>query len=144
MSFDRQTPEYRKWRNDVLFRDGYKCAVCGSKDNLEAHHIKPVAQFPELALDINNGTTLCLKCHYDAHGKRYSDSIVNSTPSLIGNLHPIFIKLREWTYYLSYRTNIVRRFWKELPLPHKFKRWLEELFIAFIVLLIFMIGSVLR
>jgi 5-methylcytosine-specific restriction endonuclease McrA len=39
------------------------CIICGSTEKLEAHHVKPRAQFPELALEIDNGITLCKKCH---------------------------------------------------------------------------------
>jgi 5-methylcytosine-specific restriction endonuclease McrA len=40
-----------------------RCINCGSTKQLEAHHILPRAQFPELALKIDNGVTLCKKCH---------------------------------------------------------------------------------
>lgn len=50
------------WSNFVRERDG-KCQVCGSTHNLEAHHIKPKSQKPELSIDVNNGITLCHECH---------------------------------------------------------------------------------
>jgi len=40
------------------------CAVCGSTEKLEVHHIKPFSQNPELELDPNNLITLC-------EGKKY-------------------------------------------------------------------------
>lgn len=40
-----------------------RCINCGSTKQLEAHHILPRAQFPELALAPDNGVTLCKKCH---------------------------------------------------------------------------------
>ena len=36
----RNNYSYRQWRKAVLERDGFKCAYCGSTENLEAHHIK--------------------------------------------------------------------------------------------------------
>ena len=35
------------------------CAVCGGKEKLEVHHIKPFHEHPELELDSNNLITLC-------------------------------------------------------------------------------------
>lgn len=36
-----------------------QCAVCGSTQNLNVHHIKPYHQHPELELEENNLITLC-------------------------------------------------------------------------------------
>ena len=57
-------------RDDFLAENG-KCFICGSRSNLEVHHIKDVSNFPELELDENNLMTLCdgsdrfegLSCH---------------------------------------------------------------------------------
>lgn len=53
------------WRMNVLKRDGYQCRICGSKDELNAHHIIPVGVDKEkrYVYDVNNGITLCKKCH---------------------------------------------------------------------------------
>ncbi len=40
-----------------------RCIICASTEKLEAHHVKPRAQFPELALEPDNGVSLCKKCH---------------------------------------------------------------------------------
>lgn len=59
---DRGTPKFRAWRKAVFERDGYTCFICtvytGGGD-LEAHHIKSYAKYPELRFDIDNGITLC-------------------------------------------------------------------------------------
>lgn len=47
----RNSYSYRKWRKAVIERDKV-CMKCGCKNNLEAHHIKPFAKYPELALDL--------------------------------------------------------------------------------------------
>lgn len=71
--------KYRQWRSDVFTRDNFTCQFCLDKrgGNLEADHIKPFAlilkennikSFKQ-ALDceelwnINNGRTLCIRCH---------------------------------------------------------------------------------
>lgn len=73
----RRTPEYIAWRTAVFERDSYTCRDCGDKQggNLRAHHEKPMAEFPELAYDVNNGVTLCHPCHELRHFK--PDSIRN-------------------------------------------------------------------
>lgn len=61
------TPEYNSWREAVFIRDGRKCVVCGykgSKSNpLQADHILAKSLHPDKMYDVNNGRTLCLRCH---------------------------------------------------------------------------------
>lgn len=59
----RSSLEYRLWRSAVFQRDQRKCIWCGSSENIQADHIKPFAFFPELRFAIDNGRTLCKKCH---------------------------------------------------------------------------------
>lgn len=67
----RRQPEYFVWRKTVFARDGYRCRDCGDDrgGNLCAHHEKPMAKFPELAHDVDNGVTLCHPCHELRHFK---------------------------------------------------------------------------
>jgi len=66
----RHTLEMQLWRQAVLERDNFtcqKCGQCGGK--LEAHHINNFAEHPELRTSIENGITLCRKCHREFHKK---------------------------------------------------------------------------
>ena len=65
----RLSPELKRWRYDVFLRDEFACCHCGDDTggNLNAHHIRPFAKFPELRFDIRNGVTLCKGCHNLAH-----------------------------------------------------------------------------
>src|SRR3990167_10759120 len=48
----RSSSDYRLWREAVFKRDTFTCKECGDDrgGNLNAHHIKPFAFFPELRL----------------------------------------------------------------------------------------------
>ena len=50
-----------KWSLEVRNRDG-ECICCGRKDKLQAHHIVP-REIKEYRHELNNGITLCPKCH---------------------------------------------------------------------------------
>lgn len=84
--------EYRQWRSDVFTRDGFICQECGDGKggNLESHHIKSLykilkeynikkiqdALMCEELWNINNGKTLCKKCHRKTnnYGKRRQEN----------------------------------------------------------------------
>lgn len=74
----RHSSGYKKWRNRVLERDNYTCQKCrtvatsGDGIYLHVHHVKSVSEYPELILDINNGTTLCLSCHEQEHDRKFT------------------------------------------------------------------------
>lgn len=60
---------HNKWAADVKKRDGHVCRHCDSTENLHAHHVKQRASFPELALVLENGVTLCFDCHVKEHAR---------------------------------------------------------------------------
>lgn len=71
--------DIRKWSIAVRWRDR-KCRICGSRENLEAHHLYDKSHFPEFALDMDNGVTLCGSskrtgnaCHMAFHTKFMGD-----------------------------------------------------------------------
>lgn len=72
---ERDTVQYKEWRSAVLKRDSYTCQHCFVKQNdiiaeknnntkvLHAHHIKSWIRFVAFRYDVDNGLTLCAKCH---------------------------------------------------------------------------------
>jgi len=69
----RTRVEYKSWRESVFKRDNWTCQKCGAKSGngktiyLHPHHILNFAEYPELRFDVNNGITLCRKCHKEFH-----------------------------------------------------------------------------
>ena len=57
--------EYKEWRRLVFERDKFTCKFCNdNKLYLHADHIKSYADYPELRYNVDNGETLCYRCHY--------------------------------------------------------------------------------
>ena len=66
-SHDRNSEQYKRWRSAVFSRDGYQCQKCGSKYDIQAHHVKTWSRHKSLRYDVSNGITLCHKCHLESH-----------------------------------------------------------------------------
>lgn len=70
--------ETKQWRNAVFERDNYTCQECKQRGGrLQADHIKPWATHPESRFDINNGRTLCKKCHSktETYGIKFANKL---------------------------------------------------------------------
>lgn len=68
----RDSVEMKEWRKQVFERDDYTCQMVNCLKRgveLEANHIRSFAHHPHLRTDINNGITLCKKCHKAITGK---------------------------------------------------------------------------
>lgn len=73
----RKSTKYSSWRISVFKRDNYTCKKCGNNvgGNLQAHHIENFSENLDKRFDIDNGITLCNKCH---------------DPSIIGSFHYLY------------------------------------------------------
>lgn len=67
----RRSKEYLQWRLFVFERDYFTCQICQCIGGiLNAHHIKRWSKYKEDRFDVNNGITLCQKCHKVIHSKK--------------------------------------------------------------------------
>ncbi|MFA5772855.1 MAG: HNH endonuclease [Thermoplasmata archaeon] len=79
ISFKKQRDnlDYYEWRRSIFYRDKFTCRVCcirsgcGKAVILNAHHIEPFRSAKDLRYDIDNGITLCKKCHIITHYKEH-------------------------------------------------------------------------
>lgn len=62
---DRNDYRVIEWKKSVLSVG--KCEMCGSKENLEAHHIVHWSEYPMGRFDVKNGECLCHDCHTNKH-----------------------------------------------------------------------------
>ena len=58
-----KTDEWKQIAQMVKERDGHKCVICGSTENLNAHHIG----YDGDRMDENDIVTLCNRCHECLH-----------------------------------------------------------------------------
>ncbi len=81
------------WRKEVFIRQLRKnpehienyCEICGSTENLQAHHIQPIKLYPEYALDPENGLVVCEKCHYEKCHKKGTECSTGNLANKICN-----------------------------------------------------------
>ena len=65
---ERDGSKAKIWRKAVYERDGYDCLACGHHGgDLNAHHLFSYVDTPEKRFDVENGVTLCPKCHTKFH-----------------------------------------------------------------------------
>lgn len=69
---DRKSSDMKLWRLEVYERDDFTCQMCGERGGkLEAHHINPYTDYPDLRFEVTNGITLCRECHRSIKRKEY-------------------------------------------------------------------------
>ena len=69
---------WRRIRQLALQRDHYLCQNCLKKGVIktatEVHHLQPVADHPELALELSNLQSLCWQCHEQTKHQRHGST----------------------------------------------------------------------
>lgn len=92
------------WAVKVKERDGNRCTICGASGKLYAHHIQHEAVNWNRRIDIDNGVTLCKRCHILAHrgtfcpvgfGKISEDDAIRALEERSSNpaLHPLIVRI---------------------------------------------------
>lgn len=61
--------EYKSWRKDVFDRDFWKCVYCSNDRNIQTHHLVPFSEDRAKVMALDNGVTLCPKCHRAFHSR---------------------------------------------------------------------------
>jgi len=65
---DRNRTASKVWRKAVYARDGFNCVACGAHGgDLNAHHLAAYDANPERRFSVDNGVTLCSRCHTKFH-----------------------------------------------------------------------------
>ena len=62
----RNNATLNAWARRIINRHPF-CEICGSTEQLEAHHIIPVSHSSKFKYKDTNGLTLCHECHYLVH-----------------------------------------------------------------------------
>ena len=80
----RKSPEYQTWRREVRQRDENTCRICGVQRNIHIHHVKPLEKYPEFAIELDNGITLCGNCHAFLSGKEENTNLQTVIEAITG------------------------------------------------------------
>lgn len=68
------TPAWRRIRRLALQRDNWLCQACLKQHRItkatEVHHVKPLEDYPELGLSLDNLMSLCWQCHEETKHKQ--------------------------------------------------------------------------
>lgn len=75
--------KHGSWARAVISRDNATCTRCAATGvELHAHHILSFKDYPERRWDLNNGETLCFRCHWAEH------AALNANGVKSGNIRP--------------------------------------------------------
>jgi hypothetical protein len=109
-----------KWRTvrDKYIKENPLCYACGSKNELQCHHIVPFSIDKSLELNIKNLVTLCTNCHFVfGHLHNYK----NFNPEVIRDCQEHYKRVKQFTVKsfnkpLSFWRNIMNKFFGSIAL----------------------------
>ena len=92
------------FKHAVFTRDKFCCRKCGEDEKvLDAHHITDRNEIPNGGYVVENGISLCGKCHYHAENYHVSKGMAwtegyhpNDLYALIGSSKEIALKKAKW------------------------------------------------
>ena len=59
----KKTKAFKEIKKEIFKRDGWKCTICGSTDDLTVHHLKG-------GDDLDNLICVCRQCHKKLHSNK--------------------------------------------------------------------------
>lgn len=59
----KKSISFKELKKQVFKRDGWKCQICGSEDDLTIHHLRE-------GDDLDCLLTVCKQCHSEIHKKK--------------------------------------------------------------------------
>lgn len=106
-----RSPEWPNIRKQHLVKQPF-CQACGSKNNLEVHHIEPFHVNPSRELDPDNLITLCGKnCHFIfGHLMDYS----SWNPKIIEDAQVYLDKVKSRPYKTRIASNTLQNLYRRL------------------------------
>lgn len=87
----QRSSQWHKVRTAHLAAEPW-CALCGTEDDLEVHHLVPFHVAPELELAETNLCTLCRHCHLEAG---HLGNFTNSFPELRAEIGDVGLRLHD-------------------------------------------------
>jgi flavin-dependent thymidylate synthase len=91
--------------------NGFQCVICGGKRKLHAHHVDPIWNNPDRAMDESNLTSLCQQCHSALHAGNLEMALKSDSDQHIG-----------LAGFFGRHAPEVRPFKKPLPEPQRLVR----------------------
>jgi hypothetical protein len=106
----RKLAEGINWRKNIYERDNYTCQKCNERCiSLHVHHIYPWYSHPNLRFNVDNGITLCVKCHKKYHSQ-FTKSNCNLETLNLFLMSDIEIE-KQWEEFKINNPNIVIPYW---------------------------------
>ena len=113
---------YADWALRVKQRDGFKCAFCGSEENLTAHHWYACDHHAHAArYAIDNGITLCYACHIRSVHTRADYVTINHVMEYMQSVCGVSqedIDVLDHLTHTELTVNLLRLLWRTFRRPH--------------------------